>query len=617
MQTFVPKSLRLIVLAALAAVMAACAPGGPPVPDTSAQEARARGLESAGNNDLAAAEWVSIAGMTTGPARDDARLNAARNFRAAGRDQDALLQLQGIAEPPAGDDGVRYALLYASVANATGKPAVALDKLELLPPDLGGEARIEALALRADALFALDRAPEGVETLVARGRLLTSAEAVAANERMIWNRLQQAATAGMDLSTPPGANAVVAGWLSLGRIAQSTGGNPSRMRSELERWRAAHASHPASRMLLGEIIANYAALTAYPRRVALILPLKGPLASSSIAVRDGFLAAYFGEPADNRPEISILDTSVLGARGAWEKAAEQGAEFIVGPLSKDEVAALEGVSGGVATLALNEPSGDARLAGFIYQFPLAPEDEAAAAAARVLADGRYRGVAMVPANDWGMRIAESFGETLQAGGGRLLEIRTYLPGLPDYSAEITDLLHVEDSRARHERLQNVLGMPLGFEPRRRQDTEFIFLAAMPQDGRQIAPQLRFHYASDLPVYATSSIYQPGAPPGSDLDGVQFSDMPWILGDSATVADVRAEIQAVWPAATGRRARLYALGYDAYTLVPLLRSAHAGGIRELVALTGTLRLTDGGRIARELDWARVTNGRIRTAASASP
>ncbi len=617
MQTVAPQILRRLAALALAATLAACAPGGAPSPDTSAYESRAEGLEAAGDYQAAAREWQSVAGMTSGAARDRANINAARNLHALGRDAEALRLLDTMPSQPAGAVGIDYALLYASVATAAGDPAAALARLDSLPADLGGADLEEALELRADALFALNRAGPAVETLVARERLLTTAAAVADNRRLIWNRLQQAAAAGKDLATPPGAGPIVAGWLSLGRLIEATGGNPFRMRSELERWRASHQSHPASLALLDAIMANYAALTAYPRKVALILPLQGLLAASSAALRDGFLAAFYGESPASRPEVVIIDTTVLGAAGAWERAAEQGAEFIVGPLSKDEVAELRTVSGGVTTLALNEPSGDVGLGSFIYQFPLAPEDEADQAASKILGDGLYRGVAMVPANDWGMRIAESFGETLQAGGGRLLEIRTYVSGLPDYSQQITELLHVDESRARHQRLESALGVPLGFEPRRRQDAEFVFLAAMPQDGKQIASQLRFHYASDLPVYATSSIYQPGAPPGDDLDGVRFDDMPWILSNDESMAELRRRIGAVWPAATGRRARLYALGYDAYALVPLLRSAQLGGISDLQALTGTLSLTDTGRIARGLDWARVANGRIRAVSSPKP
>ena len=51
-----------------------------------------------------------------------------------------------------------------------------------------------------------------------------------------------------------------------------------------------------------------------------------------------------------------------------------------------------------------------------------PALEASQAARRILADGHARGIALVPDNDWGLRIAASFGEQLQAGGGRLLEL---------------------------------------------------------------------------------------------------------------------------------------------------------------------------------------------------
>lgn len=600
---------RWIALLVLAAAVAACIPAGPPAPDTGEYRARAEAFEAAGDYLSAAREWQSVAEMSAGTERDRAYLNAARNLNAGGRPGDARRALDALSAPPSGPEAVEYAFLYAESAIATGAPALALETLDALPPDLGGADMATALELRADALFGMGQGSAAVEALVSRERLMPTGEAVAGNRRLIWNRLQEAAAAGADFSTPAGADPEVAGWLEIGRVLQAAGGNPFRMRGGLKRWRDGHPDHPAALTVLDTVLADFEALTAYPRKVALILPLQGPLASSARAVRDGFVAAHFEESSGRRPEIIILDSAAFGASGAWERAAGQGADFIVGPLSKEEVSELAGVSGGVTTLVLNEPSGDAGLPDFVYLFPLAPEDEAAQAATRILADGLHRGVAMVPANDWGLRIAESFGEALQAGGGRLLEVGTYVPGLPDYSAEITRLLRLDESRGRHQRLEGVLGMPLVFEPRRRQDMEFIFLAALPRDGKQIAPQFRFHHAYDVPVYSTSSIFLPGKDPGNDLDGVRFDDMPWILGDDERIAGLRQRLRGVWPAATGRRARLYALGFDAYTLVPLLRGS-AGTLSGLEGLSGTLYLTDAGRIARGLRWARVVNGQIR-------
>jgi len=595
----------------LVAVLAACAPPGPPMPDTSEARARAETFESTGDHLAAAREWKAIGDVSSGAVRDRAYLNAARNFESAGRPEEARRLLDGMAIPAADAESIEYLLLYASSALSVGDPSGALERLDALPDDLSGEPLIRSLRLRGEAWFDLGRGAPAVEALVRRESLLDG-RAIEDNRRLIWNRLQAAAGAGADFSAPPGTGTEEAGWLDLGRILVSAGGNPFRLRTALDQWRESHPEHPASLTVLGPIMAEFQALTAYPRKVALILPLQGPLAASAMAVRDGFVAAHFEEPAESRPDILVLDTGRRGVAGAWEQAAAQGADFIVGPLSKDEVSQLAGVSGGIVTLALNEPSRDIALPATVFQFPLAPEDEAAQAAERVLADGLYRGVAMVPANDWGMRIAESFGEALQAGGGRLLEVRTYATGLPDYSEEITRLLHVDDSRARHQRLQNALGVDLSFEPRRRQDAEFIFLAALPRDGKQIAPQFRFHYAYDLPVYATSSIYLPGERPGDDLEGILFDDMPWVLAQEPRIAELRERMTGVWPAAAGRRSRLYALGYDAYTLVPLLRGSGAGPVAELDALTGTLYLTESGRIARRLEWARVVNGQVRNA-----
>ncbi|HBM24713.1 MAG TPA: hypothetical protein DD411_14230, partial [Alcanivorax sp.] len=48
-----------------------------------------------------------------------------------------------------------------------------------------------------------------------------------------------------------------------------------------------------------------------------------------------------------------------------------------------------------------------------------------------------------------------------------------------------------------------------------------FLVADPNEGRQIKPALNFHYARDLPVFATSHLYNgtPAPRRDQDLDGV--------------------------------------------------------------------------------------------------
>ena len=70
---------------------------------------------------------------------------------------------------------------------------------------------------------------------------------------------------------------------------------------------------------------------------------------------------------------------------------------------------------------------------------------------------------------------------------------------------------------RYQRLRANIGGPLQFDPRRRQDIDFVFLAADAKAGRLIKSQLKFHYSGDLPVYSTSSIYSRDGRSDSDLD----------------------------------------------------------------------------------------------------
>lgn len=617
MQSAVPTSIRTLLLALLAvAVLAGCQPTRPQQSDTAGIGAQAEGLESQGDYAGAATAWQELAAASTGTARSEALLRAARALQRDGRPAEARRVLDQIGLAPAGRAGIEYALLSASLANDTGDFQAALTALSGLPPDLGGTDKAAALSLEADALLGLGQTGAAVTALVQREAFLAPSE-LEDNRRKIWNLLQQASAAGAPMTTPPDADATVAGWMELGRMIAAYGRNPFQLQTALANWRSVNPDHPASGVVLESALGGYQDLMEFPRQVALVLPLSGRLESSASAVRDGFLAAYFQQDAGTeRPAIRVYDSARLGAAGAWNRAAADGADFVVGPLLKEEVEQIGTVSGGLATLALNEPSDPDRLPATIFRFALSPEDEASQAARRILADGHARGIALVPDNEWGLRVAASFGEQLQAEGGRLLDVATYPTGEADYSDTITRVLHVDQSDGRHNRLEGILGMKLKFEPRRRGDIEFIFLAARPRDGRLIRPQLRFHHAADLPVYATSAIFEETGGNNRDLDGVMFDDAPWVLSQDESTAALRRSIVGDQAQVSARRGRLYALGFDAYRLVPLIKNDRAALARGVPGMTGRLTLGEDGRIRRELEWGRIVNGEPRAMPSGS-
>ena len=356
-------------------------------------------------------------------------------------------------------------------------------------------------------------------------------------------------------------------------------------------------------------------------QVALLLPLTGPQRQAAVAIQDGFLAAHLSQPRPggrDRPAVHLYDTGLVDVREAYRRARDDGAQFIVGPLLKPALEAIADSVGPTPTLALNTLEGGRSLAN-LYQFALAPEDEASQVARYAMANGAIHAVALVPRNDWGNRLLGSFRSQLESLGGKLLQVRTYEPTDQDFSVSITQVLNIDRSDQRRQRLSADLGIALEFESRRRQDIDVIFLAADAGAGRLLAPQLRFYFAGDIPTYATSAIYE-SSRQNADLNGLMFTDTPWVLLDEAAPALLAATLRRYWPQRSAAQwTRFYGLGHDAYRLISVLHE-QPGSLESFSALSGELSLDETGRIRRELPLAQFRGGQPVTVdleAGASP
>jgi outer membrane PBP1 activator LpoA protein len=373
------------------------------------------------------------------------------------------------------------------------------------------------------------------------------------------------------------------------------------------RYRALRAS--ASALVAGHMEGGKATRAVGPH-IALLLPITGRAAAAAISVRDGFMTAYYQLPPAERPRVQIYDTGSQSIADALTQAIATGADFIVGPLTREEVAAAADFPGlRVPLLALNFLPPERPAPAQFYQYALSPEDEARLVARRVLEDHHRRGVALVPAGDWGTRVLAAFRQELQAGGGDLLATAQIDTARTDYSPAITEVLRQSDSSARFHRLESLLGTKLQFEPRRRNDVEFIFAPAPANLERLLRPQLRFHYAGDIPTYATSDAFEPDVRANEDLEGLMFPDMPWMLGGDLADA-VRAATREAWPAGGPYRGRLFAFGFDAFRLVQALRHSGVSGTVNVAGLTGRLSLDGQRHVRRELGWAQLHDGELR-------
>lgn len=347
-----------------------------------------------------------------------------------------------------------------------------------------------------------------------------------------------------------------------------------------------------------------------PERLALLLPLTGKLAKAAEAIRDGVLAAYYDSPAaSNQPELQIYDSGEIpgDAVAAYQQAVADGAEFVIGPLRKEAVQALANQPQlAVPLLALNQIEDPTLFNPSLYQFGLAPEDEAREVARLAWYEGFTRSIALLPNTEWGERVYAAFAAEWQQLGGVILEEERYDASRTDHGKIISSVLNLDSSKARQQQLSRHLGTKLEFEPRRRQDVDFVFLIASSRQARLIRPQLRFYRASSLPVYTTSKVYSgtPDAGKDADMNGIIFCDMPWTLESGGNWEHLHRNINTSWPTNASRYGRLYALGIDAYRLTPYLGSNMFGAYH---GVTGNLSLGSQGQITRTLRCAKFSNG----------
>jgi hypothetical protein len=586
-------------IVALALIAAACSLIKPTETTPDKQEHAAR-LVHDGKHADAARAYADLAQQL--PAENDNyELLSAEQWIAAGNVAAAKQALAQVSAEARTKLATPRALVAAEIAYAENDPARAIRELDQIPVPTAPDQAQNYYWIRGRSAFLTGHPVEGVRALVERERHLSDPAALRANRDELLTRVRAAAERGLPMRVPPKTDPVVAGWLELGPVAVEVERNPARAAKELDAWKRQFPQHPANTTVLTAAQTQIAVATEYPNQIALLLPLSGRAEAFGVAVRDGFIAAYLQQNAGSRPRLKIYDVAAESVGSAYSRAIADGAGFVVGPLFKDEVAAVAPVTGGsTPVLALNFLGENVAPPKNFYQFALLPEDEARMVARRVVADGRLNGVAIVPSGEWGTRVAAAFTEELKSLGGNVLDSGRYDPSQVDFSDVIKTVMQLKATKVEKGEKPE--------PPTHRSDAGFIFVAASTAGtARLILPQLKYNYSGDVPVYSTSDSFEPDVNANSDIDGMYFPDMPWMISNDPSTAQIRDSVRAAWPARTARRDRLYAFGFDAYRLVPGLRSATPAASSEIAGVTGKLHLDQQNKIRRDLDWAQIRGG----------
>lgn len=464
--------------------------------------------------------------------------------------------------------------------------------------------------LRARAFARLGNHLETAREHILRGLYLTEQSHIEATQLSIWQALSMLTPSALEqLRTQPPPD-VLSGWMELVGISKDYSLSPAVVSQKITEWSNRYLLHPAGEQVLTLLLERSQELSARPANIALLLPLSGRYAKAGAAIQDGILAAYYSDP--QRPNITLRSYDVgeqaEQINSVYQQAVNEGAEFIIGPLDKAAVATLaQQEELEVPTLALNyaQPSAN----DMLFQFSLAPEDEAREVAEHAWLEGYTQAAVLVPNNHLGERLNLAFTERWQELGGLVVSQSQFQNDKNDFATAIKEMLNIHASERRYRRARQLVGDNVEYTPRRRQDIDFVFVAANPRQARLIRPQMKFHHASDLPLLATSHLYggKKNSNQDRDMDTILFCDMPWTLNAPSTKQGLKRLNNSAFKPHKGPLQRLLAMGIDAYQLVPLLPILESYPYERYQGETGTLRISEGKRISRRLQWAQFKRG----------
>lgn len=342
-------------------------------------------------------------------------------------------------------------------------------------------------------------------------------------------------------------------------------GNPPAMATGAE-------ESPQPEIVSGPVIVSH---------IALLLPLESTaFAEAANVVKEGFeIAAQRGQSLPLTIRLYATGDDPLDILMSYHYAVASGAVFVVGPLTRDGVAAIaSGHSLAVPTLTLNTTDNPPSLPAKLYFFGMQTDTEAGHIAKLALASGRNHAVIIGDDSALSKRLQNAFKQRWQGEYGKTAESLRYTEN-PLVLQQLRDLTAGTDRLA--------------------------FLALDATKARV----LRNYLDPEAPVYGTSQIFtgNDNLLLNSDLNGIQFLDMPWLLQPD------HPAVMAYRHAGKTRNTemeRLYALGIDAFRLMTDLLHQRPAKDIAFDGVTGNIRFAPPNLFTREPIAAQFDNGKAR-------
>ena len=371
-------------------------------------------------------------------------------------------------------------------------------------------------------------------------------------------------------------------------------------------WAAKYPNHPAQdivAIITGE--QTLAVDNVNSKKVALLLPLSGSSRIFGNTIRQGYVDAAKFYPQEPQQNVIVLDTTSVPMDNLIQQAQEQNVDLIVGPLLKSEVSQIKQLAPSIPVLALNKVDDGTVSANKMCFFALSPEDEAKDAADHIFAQNKQKPLLVIPQNELGRRVAQSFAKQWsQISNGSQAYVQ-YVGNLNTLRANIN-----------HSSGISLTGSPIAFNNDDGSASmssngsssgfDAIYVYASYDELTLIKPMLDMgagktigNGSSSIALYSSSKSHVANASNdfNYDMNQTEYSDIPLIINSSEkTTAMIPSNIQKDYSLT-----RLYAMGIDAWRLANRFNQLDSYQPNFLAGMTGKLSTSNQCEVTRSLAW----------------
>ncbi|MCO6550143.1 MULTISPECIES: penicillin-binding protein activator [unclassified Gilliamella] len=389
-------------------------------------------------------------------------------------------------------------------------------------------------------------------------------------------------------------------------IATKSENQKQLLKQAINNWAIQYPDHPAKEIisiLTGE---QTLAVDANAKKVALLLPLNSSSRIFGETIRQGYMDGIKFFPQEPQQNVIILDTTSAPMNTLIQQAQEQNVELIVGPLLKKEVIELKSLEPAIPVLALNKVDNTTASANKICYFALSPEDEAKDAADHIYSQNKIKPLLLVPQNDLGKRVAQSFAaQWSQLSANSSQAYVQYFGNTQTLSANMNRNIGISlagNPILIDETLSGGM-VSAGFDA--------IYVYSSYDELTLIKPMLdmgankTIGNSSAVTLYSSSKSHVANASNdfNYDMNKTEYADIPMVINQMDKVnTNIPSNIQKDYSLI-----RLYAMGIDAWRLTNRFNQLNSYQPNFLDGMTGKLSTSDQCEVTRALSWQQYIYG----------